>query len=151
MEIVIQGHTYAIGKMEVETQFHVARRLAPVVYAMSAGLLERLRAGESLSSADNMTSMLTAIEPMVSVISSMSDADSSFVLNHCLAVCQRRTGEGAGAGYQKVRVDGAKTMQFSDIDLLVMLHLVAATIRDNLGNFLHALIELLEVATSPAD
>lgn len=149
MEIVIKGNKYAIGKMEVETQFHVARRLAPVVYAMSAGLLDRLRAGESISAAENLTSMLTAIEPMVSVISSMSDADSSYVIGHCLAVCQRHTGEGAGAGFQHVRTPGAQTMQFQDIDLLVMLHLVSAVVRDNLGNFLYALIELLEVATSP--
>lgn len=137
METVIKGHTYSIGKMDVFQQFHVARRLAPLLYATSSALLARLRTGET-TDANDLTAVVQAVEPLVQVISSMPDADSQYVLNACLNVCQRKSGTGGGTGFQRVLVDGNQLM-FQDIDLLTTMQLVAAAIKVNLGNFLDAL------------
>lgn len=150
MELQIKGNTYSIGKMDVFQQFHVARRLAPLLYATSSALLARLKAGDtSVESGDDLNTLIGAVEPMVQVISSMPDADSQYVLNACLGVCQRLTGTGAGAGFQRILVDGQRLL-FDDIDLAVTLQLVAATIRANLGNFLDALPEQPADAKRPA-
>lgn len=142
MEIVIKGFTYNVGKMDVFKQFHVARRLAPLLYATSAALLGRLRAGTNVvQETDDLTALVQAAEPMVAVISSMADADSQYVISACLGVCQRQTGVGPGMGYQRVLAEGAQALQFQDIDLAAMMQLVHAAIKENLGNFLDALPE----------
>lgn len=149
MQVEIKGQTYSVGKLDVFQQFHVARRLAPLLYATSSALLARLRDTGAAQSTDELTSMVEAAEPMVQVISSMSDADSQYVINGCLSVCQRRTGTGQGAGFQRILVDGQR-MMFDDIDLVVMMQLVVAAIRMNLGNFLDALPEQSADAKRPA-
>lgn len=134
MEIAINGINYKIEKLNAIKQFHVARRLAPAMWALGAAALTTLK-GNKAGGDDNIVAALTqAAGPLVQVISSMSDADSQYVLDTCLSVCSRQeTG-----GYQKVFVEGGGIM-FKDIDLPIMLQLVLAAIRENLGNFLDAL------------
>lgn len=132
MQTTIKGHVYSIGKMDAFKQFHVARRLAPLLFATSTGLLARLRGGEMAG--DDFASMVSAAEPMIQVISSMNDTDSQYILDSCLAVCQRRQ----DTGFQRVQTDTGQFL-FADIDLPVVLQLVAAVLKDNLGNFFDAL------------
>ncbi len=132
-EIEINGNNYQIGTLDAFKQFHVARRIAPVLFTLSSGTLELIKAG---SSSDDLSEMdiLKAVGPMVDVISKMSDADSQYVLTTCLSVCSRQSGN----GWQRVCVDGG-SMMFSDITLHVMLQLAVTVIQDNMGNFMDAL------------
>lgn len=130
-DIDIGGNSYQIGKLDAFKQFHLARRIAPVLFSLGGAVSAFLpQDGGESSDVD----VLKAIEPMVNVISKMSDADSQYVLNACLSVCSRKQGN----GYQRVFVDGSGLM-FIDVDLSVMMQLVQAVIQDNLGNFMAAL------------
>lgn len=127
-EIDIGGNKYQIAKLNAFQQFHVARRIAPIMFSLGTA------ASTFLAKDKETAAVLKAIEPMVNVISQMSDADSQYVLNACLSVCSRQQ----GSGYSRIFVDGSGLM-FQDIDLPTMMQLAYAVIQDNLGNFIHAL------------
>lgn len=129
MDLQIGNHSYRFGKLDAFEQFHVARRLAPAVFAMGASAMGALKTGEF----DNKA-LLSSIAPLVGIIAGMSNGDSQFVLDTCLSVCSRQSGN----NYAKVFTAGGGLL-FDDIDMAVMLRLVFSVIRDNLGNFTDAL------------
>lgn len=130
MELSINGQTYRVDKLNAFAQFHVARRLAPALWALGSGAMSTLKQGGEFSDAV----ALGAIGPLVEVIAKMSNADSEYVLAACLGVCSRQS----GTGWQKVYAEGGGLL-FQDIDLPAMMQLTMAAIRENLGNFLDAL------------
>lgn len=123
-EIELGGNQYRVGKLDVFQQFHVARRIAPVLFTLG------------LSAADVKPDggMIEAFGPVINVISKMSDEDSHYVLTTCLSVCSRQSGQGWAKVYQQ---NGG--MMFKDIDLHSMLQLAVAAIREDVENFMRAL------------
>lgn len=124
-ELDIGGHKYRIGKLNAFAQFHLARRLAPALWALGSGMLMQVKTDAF---------DVAAIGPLVEAISKMSNADSEHVLHACLGVCHRQS----GTGWQIMYTEGGGLM-FQDIDLSVLMQLTTAAIRENLGNFLDAL------------
>lgn len=134
MEIEINGKKYQNAKLTPMQQFHVMRKLTPVLTAMSES------ASDTLLTQLGGSDLLAALAPCMEVISSMSVEDSEFVLNTCLSSVSRQ--DGAAGGWQKIQVQsqsGQYSMMFSDIDLDAMLRLTGMVIKDNLGNFFNAL------------
>lgn len=127
METTINGATYQIRKLTPMQQFHIARRLAPMLFAIGAGA-EKARGGSG---------MAMAFEPAMEAIAAMSDADSEFVIGTSLSVVYRQQ----GSGWAPVQVPGAG-MMFQDIDLQTMLKLVFEVGKENLGNFFDALQDM---------
>lgn len=121
METTINGATYRIGKLTVFQQFHIARRLAPVLFSLGAA-------------AANEEGGLQAFEPVADALSKMSDADSEYVLMSCLDVVHRKQGN----DWANVRARGGGLM-FDDISLGTMVQLTTAVIKENLGNFMDVL------------
>lgn len=129
MKLTVNDVEYATGKLDAFKQFHVARRLAPVLLALggaAAGMMKVI-AGAGDEEA------MKAMSPMAEVLANMSDADSEYVLHTCLAVAQRQS----GAGWANVFIPGAG-LAFQDIDLSAMIQIAVATLRENLGNFIPA-------------
>lgn len=129
-ELDIGGHKYRIGKLNAFAQFHLARRLAPALWAMGSGMVANLKGVD----ASPDTFALGAMGPLVEVISKMSNEDSEHVLHACLGVCHRQS----GTGWQIMYTEGGGLM-FQDIDLGALMQLTTAAIQENLGNFLDAL------------
>lgn len=137
----IAGNNYKIGKMDAFDQFHVARRLAPALFALG-GAASSMRGvvsedGEQPSSLELEGAMLSAFEPVAQALAGMSDADTEYVLNKCLAIAMREQGN----AWQKVAVmsGGKMRLMFQDIDMPVMVQLAVMVIKENLGNFFTAL------------
>jgi len=118
MEFEISGQTYRSGKLNARKQFHVARRLAPVL----GGLADASAAG-----AESFSKFL---QPIADAISHMSDADCDYVLDNCLAVVSRQQ----GTAWAPIMAS-SKAIMFDDIDVGVMLKIAAKVIQGNLGNF----------------
>lgn len=151
LELQLGEHTYNVDKLDVMRQFHVARRLAPAVWALarSAGavLKNALPEGVPMTFANVVTGLkgledgalmgavVESAGPLVDVFAHMSNDDSQYVINECLSVCSRKVGD---AGWQVAYVEGAGFM-FHDMSLPEMMQLVFAAIRHNLGNFMPAL------------
>ena len=120
-ELEVGGKRYRIGRLDAKKQFHVARRLGPIL----AGL------GESAGkSADTLPAQ---IAPIAGALSKMSDEDVDYVLDACLGVCHRVESIGQ---YAPVMARGG--MMFSDIDMGQMVQLAVAVIQGNLRSFFPA-------------
>lgn len=151
VNVEINGHIYNVGKLDVMRQFHVARRLAPAVWALarSAGAVLKNALPEGVPMTfENVVKGLKGVEdgaliglvveaggPLVDVFASMTDTDSQYIINACLSVCTREVPD---VGWQVVYVEGSGVM-FHDIEIAEMMQLVFATIRHNIGNFIPAL------------
>jgi hypothetical protein len=117
MECEIKDQTYRSGKLNARQQFHVARRLAPVL------------GGLATASQGKTDDFATFLQPIADAIAGMSDADCDYVLDTCLAVVQRQQ----GSSWANILVN--KSQMFDDIDMGVMLQLAAKVITENLGGF----------------
>lgn len=129
METTINGATYRLGELPPYQQFHIARRLAPALWAMSAS-------AEAVASSSEEDGVLSKFKPVADIIAKMSDEDSEYILSTCLSVVQRQQGN----GWAQIKPDGSgKLFAFSDITLQVMMQLTFAVIKENLGSFFAAL------------
>lgn len=126
MDIEINGQQYRIGKLDARKQFHIARRLAPVMKSFGDVMIQQAAAAP----AEGEDLLMKAMSPIIDAIALMSDEETDYILDTCLAVVSRQQ---PGGQYQKVMV--GKNMLFADIDLPVMMQLTFNTIRENLSNF----------------
>jgi hypothetical protein len=141
MEITIKDQQYRIGKLSVFEQLKVSRKLLPVL----AGLVSDFRNIQSRISAKDTEGALESILPKIAdAVSGLSDADVDAILFPCLQVVARQHGK------VWVPICQQNTMAFDDIDLFVMLQLVARVVADSLGNFLQGL-PTSETSTQPAE
>lgn len=123
METQINGNTYRIGKLDARTQFHVARRLAPLL----AGI------GKTLNQPKNKDDLFSTFGPLADALSSMSDEDTDYVLDKCLSVVHRAQGN----QFAPVMTTNGR-MMFDDIDLPSMMQLAVTVVRENIGGFFPA-------------
>lgn len=120
MEVELNGQTYRIDRMNVFDQWDVARRLMPVL-----GALTGIKDGDSLSK---------MLMPAFQSLGSMSNEDSSFVLNKCLSVVKRRQVIDGAVAYANV-LGGKNSLMFDDIDMFIMLRLATFVVVENIGDF----------------
>lgn len=133
MEFEINGQQYRSGKLSARLQFHVARRLAPVLGGLAAA---------SKNGGDDFAGFL---QPIADAISGMSDADCDYVLDTCLAIVQRQQ----GSSWANVFVN--KAQMFDDIDMGAMLQIASKVITENLGGFFQgSAASLLSTPTAAA-
>jgi hypothetical protein len=81
-EVEVGGHRYRIGHLDAKKQFHVARRIAPILAGMGKG---------ATTKSENP---MEQIAPIAEALSKMSEEDVDYVLDTCLAVCLRAQASG---------------------------------------------------------
>lgn len=116
--VEIGGQKYRIGRIDARKQFHVARRLAPLLAGMT-GIPYKA------------SGFAGFIGPLTDALSGMSDEDVDYVIDVCLGVCQRLQPNGQGA---PVIARGGGLM-FEDIDMGQMVQLAVKVIQQNLSGF----------------
>lgn len=121
--VEIKGFQYQISKLDARRQFHLVRKLAPVL----AGLVEA-----TLQAPGQPLTFALIAGPLAQKISDMRQDDVDYILTTCLAVCSRVV-NGQPA---PVQAAGTDKLMFPDIDMPVMLQLTMAAIEENLGDFL---------------
>jgi hypothetical protein len=134
MEFEIAGNTYRAGKMPTFTQFHVSRRLAPVL------------SGLAVTAGEEAANFAAFLQPIAEAVARMSDADCDFILDACLGVVQRQQ----GTSWAPVYVGAKQALMFDDIDMAVMLQLAAKVIQENLGGFFQGGVAALKSSSQPA-
>lgn len=140
MEITIKDQQYRIAKLSVFEQLKVSRKLLPVL----AGMVADFRHVQTkMSEKDTEGALETILPKIADAVSSLSDDDVDAILFPCLKVVSRQHLKGW------VPVCQQGNMAFDDIDLFVMLQLVARVVADSLGNFLPVL-PTSETPTQPA-
>lgn len=144
MEITLNGVRYSSIRLDAFKQFHIARRLAPVVLSLGMGASLMMKFKEASASAtpkteaaeaqDDLAAMAAAGKPIADVLAAMSDTDSEYVLKACLGAVSR---EQAGTCFAPI-LNSAGTLQYNDLGLIQMLQLTHAVVMENLGNFMPA-------------
>lgn len=127
-EITIAKNTYRIGKLNALQQFHVARRLAPVLATMGLSL-RQLADGSKMSIDD----FLPVLGPVTEILAHMTDEDSNYVIFSALSATERKQGDKWGP------VVNGVSLMFQDMDLPEMMRLVVEVLKENLGGFLMGL------------
>ena len=139
MDFEIAGQQYRSGKMDAFRQFHVSRRIAPVLSGLAAG-------AAGLSGAEPDQEFAAFLQPLVTGIASMSDADCDYVLHACLGVVKRQQGN----AWAPIFIAQGNSLMFDDIDLSVMLQIASRVIQDNLGNFIQDAVSKVQEAPQTA-
>ncbi|HEJ2444113.1 phage tail assembly chaperone [Burkholderia multivorans] len=152
-EIELNGTRYAIGKLSAMQQFHVSRRIAPIIPPMIPVLLQFYDEMDktAVTPADEKQDVLTLVnsiapvlQPFADALAGLKDEDAEYVFGTCLSVVERWQ----GAGWAKVWNAVHKTSMFDDIGIDVMLPLVVRVVVANLGSFISGL--LTSQASSPS-
>lgn len=150
-ELEIGGNAYRINSMSAMTQFHVMRKLGPVlpgivpVLAQAAAALPQADGqedGSAMATVDGVAAIAMAARPLLDGLAAMADADAEYVINHCLSAVMRR--DHGGKSWNAVSRDGV-TM-FDDIDLMTSMQIVWAVLRENYTGFFRA----ASIALAPA-
>lgn len=128
------GQVYRAGKLNAFTQFHVSRRIAPIIPTLIPVFLKLSREG---SLQDDLAGLAEVLQPFTDGIASMSDESSEYVIASCLSVVQRQTGNNTWASVWNQQ---GKTCMFDDMDLGVMIQVMMRVIQDSLGPFITGLL-----------
>lgn len=133
MEFEINGQKFRSAKLNAIEQFHVFRKLAPVLGAAGAMIGALKPGGLGATSIDTLM-------PLVHAIAELPEADCDAVLSKCLSVVQRGVETSAGTAWANIWSVEAKRMMSDDInDAVTMIQIAVHVIQDNIGNFSNAL------------
>lgn len=122
-EVVVDGQTYCIGALDARSQFHIARRLAPLL-----GELAPIAARADMSAMD-------ALPPLANALAKLSDEDADYCIFGLLKVVKRKQVNGLGWG----PVCAGSTLAYHDISMPAMLQLAWHVASANLAGFFAAL------------
>jgi len=138
MEKEINGHAYRFGKIDALTQFHLVRRLAPVLASV----------GLSLGKLQQVANAADLLGPAFEVLAKMTDEESNYIIFACLRSVHRKDGQGAGAGWVALVPTAQNVLAYQDIELPEMLQLTMWALRTNLEGFFKGLTDVTPSASS---
>lgn len=130
IEFELQGQTYRIGKLDAFKQWHVSRRIAPIVPTLIPIFMEISKGSKDIPSISEL------LQPLADCLAGMSDEQSEYVIATCLSVAQRKSGSNWAAVWNK----GANACMFDDMDLSVIIQIVIKVVQDSLGPFIQGLL-----------
>jgi len=129
-EVTVKGRTYRTGRLNAWKQFHIARRLAPLLSGLATAIIDgkmSLEDGKDLTPAQ-LTAM---VGPVSEALSKMAEADADYVIDACLSVAQRKQ---EGDSWAPVKGRGG-AIQFDDMDMGDLVQITVETVAENLGGF----------------
>lgn len=138
-EFVVEGNTYRAGRINALEQFHIVRRLAPVVAELAPALqklgpISALKDEAQAEAALERVGLDEVLGPLALAFGKLSDEDANYVLLGLLRACSRR--EPNGLGWSPVASVGG--IMFADVSMPGLLQLGWAVFRENLQGFFAA-------------
>lgn len=124
-QINLNGINYQIGKLDALTQFHVTRRLLPILATAGIGVSQ-------LKGMKTVEDFMPLLGPITAIVASMSDEDSNYVIFTCLSVVKRQV---TAESWANLTTPERKLM-YQDLDMVMMLRLTFEVLRENLMGFL---------------
>ena len=126
LEFQVNGQEYRAGKLTAMQQFHIVRKLAPII-GKAAPVFDAVRGGDEIH----------ALPALADALAAVPNADAEFVLYGLLAAVKRK--EPHGTGYAPVCV--GESIMYADVaeDMAVMMQLAWHALKHNLAGFFAAL------------
>lgn len=122
----INDINYDIGRISPLKQFHLVRRLMPLLAKSTDGIMA-LQAGKPQAPTD----FARMLAPMVDELARMPDEEAEYIIFTCLSVVRRDTG---GSGFAPV-LTSDNALMYQDMSMEVMLKLVVEVVKVNLAGF----------------
>ncbi len=122
MELELDGHTYRVGKLDARAQFHIVRRLAPIL-------------GELAPALQGGKGGMEALPAIASAVARLSDADADYCIFGLLKVVSRKQPNGLGYG----PVATENLLMYDDIGMPQMLKLAWEALSFNMSGFFAAM------------
>ena len=121
MEFELEGRTYRANKIDARTQFHIVRRLAPVLGEIAPALQGK--------------GGLDALPPLANAVAKLTDSDADYVIFGLLRAVVRKQDQGLGWG----PVATGEQLMYDDITMPLMLKLAWQSFSFNMSGFFAAL------------
>lgn len=134
-EFEINGQTYRTGKLDAFKQFHLSRKIAPIIPTLIP-IFVKLAAEGDKALTNDLSSVAGILEPFTTGIAEMSDETAEYVIATALSVVSRNQ-QGM---WTTVWNSSSHVCMFDDMDLGVILRIVFRVIQDNLGPFIQGLL-----------
>jgi hypothetical protein len=117
MEIEFDGKTYRIGKIDARAQFHIIRRLAPI-------LGDLVPAVKTNGGGD-------ALQAITGALAKLSDADADYCIFGLLKAVSRKQPNDIGWG----AVTTGESLMYDDMTMPMMLQLSWQVLKFNMSGF----------------
>lgn len=136
----VGGEKYMAGKMTAFQQFHVLRKLGPVIAKIGPTFMmvpptvtENAEGGATVAPSTTLLDSIQTMGPVLEALSEMSESDCDYVLQRCLSVTKRW--QDAAKSWVSVWNERAARLQFEDIDLSSMMKIAIFVLGDSLAGF----------------
>lgn len=124
MEFEIEGRTYRANKIDARSQFHIVRRLAPVLGEIAPAIQAGGKQGG-----------MEALPALTAAIAKLSDTDADYCIFGLLKAVSRKQDQGLGWG----PVCAETSIMYDDITMPIMLQLAWKAFSFNMSGFFAAL------------
>lgn len=144
-EFEIDGKQYRIGKLSAFEQFHLSRKIAPLIPPLIPVFMELSKGGGTIG---DLTSLPALLQPFADSLAGMSDETSEAVLNTCLSIISRKAD--VGESWIRIWHKDKKVFMFQDLNSMEQtIPLVMRVIQDSLGPFIQGLLSRQQTSPSP--
>lgn len=157
-----KGVNYRAERIDAMRQFHVVRRLAPVLAQLAAAFGKVAppakapapvpapvpapeAVAEPTAAAPIDPGAIAGLEGVANALAGLSDADAEYVLHTLLSHVTR---EQPGAGWHKV--SNGSSFMYDDLPLPTLMYLAFKSLQENLGDFFAAIPSNLKAAALKA-
>jgi len=135
----VGSHDYRSDSLDALTQFHVSRRLSPVVLSL-APLIGLGATVEDLASiiTSDIGSNLRLLQPAIEAVAKMPDEDVNYVVSRTMTRVYRaikNPSTGSVESWVPVWSPTAGVLQYDDIGMIELIQIVWNVLRENLGGF----------------
>jgi hypothetical protein len=131
-EFELGGRKFKTGKLNTFKQFHIVRRIAPILGELLPVITELQKSQKKnshLSEDEVFEQNVKVFSPILNGLSKLNDKDSEFVLLGLLSCVEVQL----GAGWTKLSTDDMLMVQ--DLDLSSLLQIAGRSFTANMQNF----------------
>lgn len=148
MEFDLHGKQYRAEKLNAFQQFHVSRKIAPLIPALLPIFLEIARNGsEAMLDEKHLDKFAPMLQNFADGLATLPDSAAEYVMSTCLAVVRRRHAD----NWVPIWSSSANAVMFDDInDMGTLLPIVVRVIQGSLGPFISGLLTSQRETEAPA-
>lgn len=130
----IGGRKFKLNKIDAFKQFHIVRRMAPLLADLLPAMKDAKSISESADESEKLDQLAKIAAPFMSGISKLTDVDADRVLFGLLSSVEVLQSSGNWA-----RVASDSMLMMQDLELPVLLQIAGRALMYNLSGFFAAL------------
>jgi hypothetical protein len=133
-EFSIGGRDFKLCKIDAFKQFHIVRRIGPILSDILPALADAKKLQNSTSDEEKLVGLAKIAAPVMNGLSKLSDVDSELVLFGLLQAVEMKQSAGNWA-----KVSSNSMLMIQDLELPILLQLAGRAFVFNLSGFFSAL------------